>query len=98
LSPDERIVFVNAWNEWAEGAYLEPDLHYGYAYLRETARILNKLALLVDGKPGLDGAALNTDFNGLARPAPGIVQRVIGKARHKAADAAEYLANSIRPN
>ena len=37
----EPIICINAWNEWAEGAYLEPDLHFGSAYLNALSRAIS---------------------------------------------------------
>ncbi len=41
-SPDEQIVFINAWNEWAEGCHLEPDLRNGKMFLKATLEVVKK--------------------------------------------------------
>lgn len=38
-----EFYFINAWNEWGEGNYLEPDIKNGYGYLEAVRRIVNKL-------------------------------------------------------
>lgn len=43
LATGERVVFVNAWNEWAEGNHLEPCQRWGRAYLEATREAVEDL-------------------------------------------------------
>lgn len=40
-NPEHRIIFLNSWNEWGEGAYLEPDLRYGKAFIQILGKAIN---------------------------------------------------------
>lgn len=54
FSRDENFVFINAWNEWAEAAHLEPCRKWGRGYLEATRRALETAGVLPgkQEKPG----------------------------------------------
>ena len=39
-SDEDKVVFLKSWNEWAEGAMLEPTTKYGYKNLQTVRNVV----------------------------------------------------------
>lgn len=57
---DEKLIFINAWNEWAEGAHLEPDKKYGLQWLEKTREALESKEDYLQLMDGLTKIITNT--------------------------------------
>ena len=51
------MVFINAWNEWGEGAYMEPDEDFRYGYLEAIKRVMENA-----DKTERDNTVLDIDY------------------------------------
>jgi hypothetical protein len=69
-SGEEQLVFINAWNEWAEGACLEPDQKYGLRWLEVTKEALAETVDLPDALEALKNSCtqFTTKVNGTQLP------------------------------
>lgn len=110
LSEDKRFIFVNAWNDWGEGTYLEPDTKYGYAHINALSRAVFDLPYDENG----DDRSVYFTGAGMHGPVPvekgtriavqahvfyrGLTAEVVGKTNNIPATFDLYITTTTREN
>jgi hypothetical protein len=78
--PEHQIVFINAWNEWAEGCFLEPDVSHGRGFLEATSRAVRAVQPAEIEQPRLDRTSPVPTIGGAETVASARKTRGNGKA------------------